>query len=186
MAPFLSDKSRSFQQLRHFAFVDSPASSHPFPQPIPHPLIIIIIHFMPSSMLGLRGILYRFTSLPIYLVFGLPWNLAIQKSLILHSQPSSIFFTPRSIRIISSVFFPLSRLPYPVSFFPFTACLHSVLCSTYTCVFAAFFLHNCCTPTIPHIYHIYLLDGFPSYTNDRRIKLARVPGHVSYKTKRER
>ena len=80
-------------------------------------------------------------------------------------KPSSTFSISHSTRIISSVFFSPSRLTYPL--FPFHCLsLHSVLCSTYARVLATFFsLYNRCMLTIPHIYHIILLDGLPSFTN---------------------
>jgi len=98
MALFLSDKSRPFQQLQHFAFVDSATSFYPFLQP---PILVInIIHFMPSSMLGSRRTLSRSTPSPIYFVeFDDPEVVNITR------KPSSIFSASRPIRIISSVFF---------------------------------------------------------------------------------
>jgi len=81
---------------------------------------INITHFMSSSMLGSRGILYLF----IYLFdfwtlveFGDPEVVNVTR------KPSSIFSISHSIRIISFVFFPLSRFPYPVSVLLFTVCL---------------------------------------------------------------
>lgn len=113
-----SDNLWPFYQHQLFMFVDPITSFHPFPQPVSHPCPQHHPLYAPP-ILGSHGIHDCFSYLFGFWTFmelGGPEVVNFTRKL------SSIF----SIRILSSVFSPPSRLPYPLAFPPVSVFLLSV------------------------------------------------------------